>query len=249
MYGFEETTALVTGAGSGIGRATARRFAKEGARVLVADIDATSGRETVEQIEGKHGSATFHEVDTSRPDSIAALVEGILDEYGHLDYAINNAATGNRPSPIPEVDDDEWQRVIDVNQTGVWAGLKHEIPALLESDGGAIVNVASMAGLQASPGRSPYAASKHAVVGLTRTAAIEFAGDGIRVNAVCPTVVDTPALQSMTEAERQSVIENVPMGRAATPSEVANAIVWLCSDEASFITGQTMPIDGGETQQ
>jgi NAD(P)-dependent dehydrogenase (short-subunit alcohol dehydrogenase family) len=249
MYELSETVALVTGAGSGIGRATAERFADEGANVVVADIDAEGGRETVERIEESGGTATFVEVDAGRPASVAAMVEATLDEYGRLDYAVNNAATGTTPMSITEVTEDDWDRVVDVNQKGVWAGMKHELPALLDSGGGAIVNVASKAGIRASPGRTPYGASKHGVVGLTRTTALEFAGEGVRVNAVCPTIVDTPALRSMTDEEQRSVVSNVPMERAAEPSEVANAILWLCSDEASFVTGHALPIDGGETQQ
>ena len=249
MFDYTDSVVLVTGAGSGIGAATATRFATEGAHVIVADIDTEAGRETAKQINANHGSATFVEVDTSRPSSIATLVDATLEEHGRLDCAVNNAATGNQPTPITDIDEQAWNRVIDVNQTGVWAGMKYELPALRESGGGAIVNVASKAGIRGSPGRAPYGASKHAVVGLTRTAALEGAEDGVRVNAVCPTIVETPALRSMSEAERQAAIENVPMGRAAKPEEVANAIVWLCSDEASFITGQAIPIDGGETQQ
>nr|WP_223174769.1 SDR family NAD(P)-dependent oxidoreductase [Natrinema hispanicum] len=249
MFDYTDSVVLITGAGSGIGHATAQRFANEGAHVIVADIDTEAGQETAEQINTNHGSATFVEVDTSRPSSIAALIDATLEEHGRLDCAINNAATGNQPSPITDIDEEDWNQVIDVNQTGVWAGMKYELPALLESGGGAIVNVASKAGIRGSPGRAPYGASKHAVVGLTRTAALEVAGDGVRVNAVCPTIVDTPALRSMSEEEREAVIKNVPMERAATPEEVANVIVWLCSKEASFITGQAIPVDGGETQQ
>ncbi|WP_423746589.1 glucose 1-dehydrogenase [Haladaptatus sp. SPP-AMP-3] len=249
MYELSDTVALVTGAGSGIGRATAKRFANEGANVVIADIDIDSGRETVQQIEETGGTATFLEVDTGQPSSIATMVEATVEEYGRLDYAINNAATGNTPAPITDIEETEWDRIIDINQKGVWAGMKHELPVLLESGGGAIVNVASMAGIRGSPGRTPYGASKHGVIGLTRTTALEFASDGVRVNAVCPTIVETPALRSMTDEEQEAVTSNVPMGRPAEPGEVASAIVWLCSNEASFITGQALPIDGGETQQ
>ncbi|MFC3478224.1 SDR family NAD(P)-dependent oxidoreductase [Halobacterium litoreum] len=249
MYDFTDTIVLVTGAGSGIGRATAHRFAADGATVVVADIDTESGHETAGEIEDRGGDATFVEVDVSRPASIAALVNTTLNEHGRLDVAVNNAATGNRPAPITDIDEEEWHRVLDVNQTGVWAGMKHELPALFESGGGAIVNVASKAGIRGSPGRTPYGASKHGVVGLTRSAALEVADEAVRINAVCPTIVDTPALQSMTEREREQVVGNVPMGRPADPEEVANAIAWLSSDEASFVTGHALPVDGGETQQ
>ncbi|AQL41241.1 short chain dehydrogenase [Halorientalis sp. IM1011] len=249
MYELAENVALVTGAGSGIGRATARRFAREGATVVVADIDVDGGEETVSRIEDAGGTATFVKTDVGRPDSIESSVETVIEQYERLDYAINNAATGNEPAPITEIEETEWDRINDINQKGVWAGMREQIPAMEASGGGAIVNVASMAGIRGSPGRSPYSASKHGVVGLTKTGALEFADAGVRVNAVCPTIVDTPALRAMSEAEQQQVISNVPMGRPAQPEEVASAILWLCSDEASFITGQTIPIDGGESQQ
>ncbi|SEW34764.1 SDR family NAD(P)-dependent oxidoreductase [Halobacterium jilantaiense] len=249
-YDFENTVALVTGAGSGIGRATAKRFAADGATVVVADIDTKAGQETANQIEeDKDGEATFMEVDTSRSESVSALVGATLNKHGRLDYAVNNAAIGNTPAQVPEIDEDEWNRVLDVNQTGVWVGMKYELPAMYDSGGGAIVNVSSKAGIRGSPGRAPYAASKHGVVGLTRTAALETAARDVRVNAVCPTIVETTALESMSESERSSIIDEVPMKRAASPDEVASAIVWLCSDEASYITGHSLPVDGGETQK
>jgi NAD(P)-dependent dehydrogenase (short-subunit alcohol dehydrogenase family) len=249
MYELSETVALITGAGSGIGRATATRFAQEGATVVVADIDVEGGEGTVNRIEEAGGTATFIKTDVGRPDSIESTIDTILEQYGRLDYAVNNAATGNEPAPITEIEETEWDRVTDINQKGVWAGMKEQIPALQATDGGAIVNVASMAGIRGSPGRTPYSASKHGVVGLTKTAALELADADVRVNAVCPTIVDTPALRSMSEEEQQAVISKVPMGRPAQPEEVANVILWLCSGEASFITGQVIPVDGGESQQ
>jgi NAD(P)-dependent dehydrogenase (short-subunit alcohol dehydrogenase family) len=249
MYDFENTVAVITGSGSGIGRATAKRFATEGATVVVADIDTEAGEETVRQIKDDDGDAQFKRVDAGQSESIADLIDATVEQCGRLDYAVNNAAVGNTPAQLSEIDEAEWDRVLSINQTGVWAGMKHEIPAMSDSGGGAIVNVSSKAGVRGSPGRAPYAASKHGVVGLTRTAALETATDEIRVNAVCPTIVETAALESMSEAERESITDAVPMNRAASPEEVANAIVWLCSNEASFVTGQALPVDGGETQK
>ncbi|RLM43861.1 SDR family NAD(P)-dependent oxidoreductase [Haloarcula sp. Atlit-47R] len=249
MYEMEEAVALVTGAASGIGRETATRFAEEGASVVVADIDTNGGSETVTQIEDRGGTATFLETNVGRLESIQSTVEVTIDRYGQLDYVVNNAATGNEPAPITDIEEDEWDRINTVNQKGVWGGMKHQIPALQDSGGGAIVNVASLAGIRGSPGRTPYGASKHGIVGLTKSAALEFADQDVRVNAVCPTIVDTPALRSLSESEQDQIISKVPMQRPAQPEEVANAILWLCSDEASFITGQTIPVDGGESQQ
>lgn len=249
MEGISDSVALVTGAGSGIGRATAERFAEEGAAVLVADIDNEAGEETVSHIEDVGGNATFVKTDVSDPSDVSAMVERTIEEYGQLDIAVNNVAAGATPAPVTDITEEDWDRVTDISQKGVWLGLKHEIPSILDSDSGAIVNTASYAGIRGSPGRSPYSASKHGVVGLTRTVALEYAPENLRVNAVCPTIVETAALQSMSAEERDEVIGEVPMGRAGEPEEVASVIVWLCSDGASFVTGHTLPVDGGQTQQ
>lgn len=249
MNGISDGVALVAGAGSGIGRATATRFAAEGAAVVVVDVDDGAGNETVSQIEADGGEATFVHTDVSDAGEVETMVERTLETYDRLDFAVNNVAAGAPPAPVTDISEEEWDRVTTVAQKGVWLGLKCEIPAILESDGGAVVNTASYAGIRGSPGRSPYSASKHGVVGLTRTTALEFAGDGLRVNAVCPTIVDTPALRSMTAEERDEVTATVPMGRPADPTEVASAIVWLCSTDASFVTGHALPLDGGQSQQ
>jgi NAD(P)-dependent dehydrogenase (short-subunit alcohol dehydrogenase family) len=248
MNGISDSVALVTGAGSGIGRATAERFAREGASVLVTDIDTDAGEETVERIEDAGGDATFAEADVSDPSAVEAMVERAVEEYGSLDFAVNNAATGAAPAPVTDITEAEWDRVTEIAQKGTWLGLKHEVPAILDSGGGAIVNVASTAGIRASPGRTPYGASKHGVVGLTRTVGIEYAAENLRVNAVCPTIVETAALESMTPEEREAVVDDVPMDRPAEPAEIASAIVWLCSADASFVTAHALPVDGGETQ-
>jgi NAD(P)-dependent dehydrogenase (short-subunit alcohol dehydrogenase family) len=248
MSEFQDKVAIVTGAGSGIGREIAQTFAEEGTKVIVADVSVEAAQETVDQIEAVGGDAIVSKTDVSNPRDVEEMVGLAVDTYGRLDYAINNAGIGNTPAPITDIPVEEWDQVIDVNQKGVWLSMKYEIPEMLSSGGGAIVNTASTAGIAASPGRTPYGASKHAVVGLTRSVAQEFAEEGIRVNAICPTIIETPAIESMSEEERQSVISEVPMKRLGQPKEVADSVLWLCSEESSFVTGHAMPIDGGETQ-
>lgn len=249
MNGIDDGVALVTGAGAGIGRATAERFAREGASVVVSDIDADAGAETVERIESDGGTAAFVEADVSDADAVAAMVEFAVDEFGELDFAVNNVAAGTPAARTTDIDEDDWDRVIEIAQKGTWLGMKHEIPAILDGENdGAVVNVASVAGIEASPGRTPYATSKHGVVGLTRSAGVEYATEGVRVNAVCPAVVETAAIESLSPEERDQVTADVPMGRPAQPDEIASAIVWLCSDDASFVTAHALPVDGGETQ-
>lgn len=249
MKGINDRTSLVTGAGSGIGRATAERFADEGANVLVADIDRDSGKDVVQKIKNRGGEAEFVEVDVSDPSSVESMVERAIETYETLDFAVNNVAAGVDPAPVTDITETDWDRVTDIAQKGVWLGLKHEVPAILNAGGGVIVNTASLAGIRGSPGRTPYSASKHGVIGLTRSVALEYAEHDLRVNAVCPTIVKTAALESMSPEETDQVTAGVPMGRAAEPEEVASAIVWFCSDDASFITGQSLAVDGGETQQ
>jgi NAD(P)-dependent dehydrogenase (short-subunit alcohol dehydrogenase family) len=249
MNGVDDSIALVTGAGAGIGRATAERFAREGASVVVSDIDADAGAETVECIENESGTAAFVEADVSDPDAVEEMVEFAVDEFGGLDFAVNNVAAGAPAARTDDISEEDWDRVTAIAQKGTWLGMKHEIPAIIDGGGdGAVVNVASIAGIEASPGRTPYAASKHGVVGLTRSAGVEYATDGVRVNAVCPAVVETAAIESLSPEEREEVTADVPMDRPAQPDEIASAIVWLCSADASFVTAHALPVDGGETQ-
>lgn len=244
---FDGETALVTGAASGIGRETAKRFAVDGASVVVTDVDTDGGHETVELIEEAGGIATFVETDVSDPADVEAMVQAAVDTYGGLDVAVNNAGIEGETEPLADVSVDAWDRLIDVNLKGVWLSMKYELPELRADGGGAIVNTSSIAGLVAAGG-VPYVASKHGVVGLTRVAATQYADAGVRVNAVCPGVIDTPMVDRAGKDDPEAIEQFVgmqPLGRMGTAEEVANAIVWLCSDEASFITGNAYPVDGG----
>ncbi len=243
-------TALVTGGASGIGRATAILMAQEGARVVVSDMNEMGGTETVMQIEAAGGAAIFIRADVTKAAEVEALVYGAVAEYGRLDIAFNNAGIGGALSPIHQKSEAEWDQVVAVNLKGVWLSMKYEIPAILASGGGAIVNMASVAGLGGFRMGAAYSASKHGVIGLTRTAALELAKHNIRVNAVCPYFTDTPMVQTMIDAApmmKEATIAGSPMKRLGDVKETAAAVVWLASEQASYITGHAMPIDGGVT--
>ena len=250
----EGRISLVTGAGSGIGRATSLVMAREGATIVVSDINADSGEETLSAVKEAGGDGMFVHADVSRPDDVAALVGQVVSAYGRLDCAYNNAGIeGFMAGRLHEYPEDIWDRVIDINLKGVWLCLKHEIPQMLQQGSGAIVNTASGAGLVGSRQMSAYVASKHAVVGLTKAAALEYARDGIRVNAVCPGMIDTPMVQRLIggrDAEYEATIPvRQPIGRLGTPEEIAESVTWLCSDAASLVTGLAMAVDGGLTAQ
>jgi len=246
--------ALVTGGSSGIGRATALAFAREGAKLIIADRHADGGHQTVHMITEQGGEATFVQVDVSRAAEVAAMISTAVETYGRLDCAHNNAGIGSRPrAPLHECSEETWDRVLGVNLKGVWLCMKYEILQMLKQGGGTIVNTASIMGLVGSwSGTVAYNASKHGVVGLTKTAALEYARQNIRVNCVCPGYIHTPliedALTSNPELEAQ-IIARHPVGRMGRPEEIAAAVVWLCSDAASFVTGHTMTIDGGYVAQ
>ena len=252
MAQFTGRVALVTGGSSGIGRASALAFAKEGAQVMVSDIMAEAGQETAELITKAGGTASFTRANVSKASDVATLIATCVETYGRLDCAHNNAGIEGPGSPTVDYDEDSWDRVIAINLTGVWLCMKYQIPEMLKHGDGAIVNTSSAAGLLGFRGGSAYVASKHGVVGLTKTAALEYAKAGVRVNAVCPGAIDTPMMGRITghkphRAERMASSE--PIGRMGSPEEIAEAVVWLCSDAASFVTGHAMSVDGGLVAQ
>jgi NAD(P)-dependent dehydrogenase (short-subunit alcohol dehydrogenase family) len=247
---FSGKVALVTGGASGIGRACAQLFAREGASVVVSDVALEGGEQTVGLIEEDGGQASFVEADVSKASQVEALVGRTVETYGRLDYAFNNAGIeGPMATNTADYTEEDWDRVIAVNLKGVWLCMKHEIPQMLSQGAGSIVNNSSVEGLVGLQGTSAYAASKHGVVGLTKTAALEYAQSGIRVNAVCPGLIRTPMVErytggdAETEAQWAAIFE--PVGRMGSSEEVAEAVVWLCSEAASFVTGHAMAVDGG----
>ena len=250
MKRFEGKVALVTGAGSGIGRATAIAFAGENAKVVVADIAVADGEQTVRLIKESGGEAVFVKTDVSRESEVESLIKTTMDTYGRLDCAHNNAGINGDLDSVTTCTEENWDRVMNINVKGVWLCLKYEIPRMKKQGGGAIVNTSSTSGLVGAPGAPAYTASKHGVAGLTRTAALECAKTGIRVNAVCPGTCRTPFMQRLIDAGLEDYITGlVPVGRLGEPEETANTVLWLCSDEASFITGAMITVDGGLTAQ
>jgi len=244
--------ALVTGGGSGIGRATAQIFAREGAKVVVADVVVEGGEETVRLIKAAGGEAVFVQTDVAQAAAVETMVKKAVETYGRLDCAFNNAGIEGVIQPTVEYAEAHWDRVLAINLKGVWLCMKYEIQQMLKQGSGAIVNTASVAGLIGLPGFSAYVAAKHGVNGLTKTAALEYAKAGIRVNAVCPGVIHTPMLERAmrdTPGAEEQFIAMEPVGRMAAPEEVGEAVVWLCSDAASFVTGLPMAVDGGWVAQ
>ena len=244
---------LVTGGSTGIGKASSIAFAREGAKVVVSDVNVEGGEKTVRFIREARGEALFVKADVLLADEVEALVNKAVATYGRLDYAFNNAGiAGAIGASTHEYPEDSWERVIGINLKGVWLCMRYEIPQMLKQGGGAIVNTASIWGLVGAPGAAAYVASKHGVVGLTRAAALEYAPQGIRINAVDPGTIRTPILEpfvaAMPDFEAMMTARH-PIGRIGLPEEVAEAVVWLCSDAASFVVGQNLPVDGGYTSQ
>ena len=236
--------AIVTGGGSGIGRSAALLFAKKGAKVVIADIASPGGEETAAMVQTAGGDALFVRTDVSRSEQVQAMVARTIAAYGRLDYAFNNAGVFTGLIPLPEYTEEMWDKNININLKGVWLCMKYEIPHMLENGGGAIVNTSSIAGLVAFPAHYGYAASKFGVNGITKVAALEYAPAGVRVNAVCPAVIDTPMAAGLLEDAYKALH---PLGRFGKPEDVAATAVWLCSAEAGFITGQILGVDGGYT--
>ncbi len=248
LTGLEGKVGLVTGGTSGIGRETAVLFAKAGAKVVVAGRREAEGNETIELIRSAGGEGLFVKTDVSRAAEVEALVQRIVEGFGRLDVAFNNAGVEGVWVPIVRQSEEDFDRTIDINLKGVWLCLKYEIKQMLkQGGGGAIVNMSSVTGLEGSAGAAAYSASKHGVIGLTKSAALETAKNGIRVNAVCPAVVETAMGKRLFGAPpvHKQVLGYHPIGRFGRPAEIAEAVVWMCSDRASFMTGQSLVLDGG----
>lgn len=239
---------IVTGGTSGIGREAAVLFAKAGAKVVVAGRRETEGKETMDLVRGAGGEGLFVKTDVSRAAEVQELVRKTVEKFGRLDVAFNNAGIEGSWLPIVEQSEEDWDRTMDINLKGMWLCLKYEIQQMLkQGSGGAIVNMASVAGLIGFAGTATYSASKHGVLGLTKTAALETARSGIRINAVCPAVIETPMAERafVTPELKKFVLGFHPIGRFGKPVEIAEAVVWMCSDRASFMTGQSLVLDGG----
>jgi len=244
---------LVTGGSTGIGRATAKVLGREGAIVVIADVQDEEGANTVKMVADAGGQAEFHHVDVADYDAVHALVDTVVSNHGALDGAFNNAGIEGPSAKILKLDVADWERILRVNLTGVFVCMKCEIEQMVKQDrGGSIVSTASAAGLIGIPGAAGYNASKHGVVGLTKTVALEYATKNVRVNAVCPGFIDTPMLNRVTDASikiREQLIDAVPMRRVAQPSEIGEVVAWLMSEKSSYVTGVAMPVDGGWVAQ
>jgi len=251
MKEFEGKVALVTGGGSGIGRATALAFAREGAQVVIGNRNVQRGEETVAMIRKAGGEASFQRTDVLVTKDIEALVNHAVSKYGGLDLAFNNAGVEGDVAPITEQTEANYDAVMDVNVKGVWLSMKYEIPQMLKGGGGSIVNCSSVAGLIGFPNMAPYFASKHAVIGLTKVAALEWSAKGIRVNAVNPAVIDTEMVDRLAAAfgmkKEDGLVPLHPIGRLGRVEEIADAVLWLCSKKSSFVSGHSLVVDGGFT--
>lgn len=252
MAEFEGKVALITGGTSGIGTAVSEAFAKEGAKVVVTGRREDKGNEVVEKIKANGGEAIFVRTDIQKAENVKNMVEKTVETFGRLDFAVNNAGVEQYFKPLAEQSEDVYHLVMDTNVKGVWMSLKEEIPAMLETGGGAVVNISSIAGVVGMANGPIYVASKHAVIGLTKAIALEFAQQNVRVNAVLPAAIETPMIDRFTQGQEEAYkyFESLhPVGRVGKPEEVADACIWLCSDKSSFVTGSSIRVDGGFTAQ
>lgn len=247
-YNFTGKVVFVSGAASGIGQATALAFGQAGAWVAATDINEDGGLKTIHLIQQAGGEGIFFKCDMGKPDSIKDCLEKIVKSMGKIDCAFNNAGIEGESKNTMECSEENWQRTIDVNLRGVWLCMKHQIPIMLKNNSGSIVNCASIAGLVGFAGSPAYVASKHGVIGLTKTAALEFATKNIRVNAVCPGVIQTPMIDRLVKSNtkvHEDLMAQEPMGRFGAADEIASAVLWLCSEQSSFVTGHSLTVDGG----
>jgi NAD(P)-dependent dehydrogenase (short-subunit alcohol dehydrogenase family) len=245
---FSDKVVLITGGSFGIGQAAAIAFAQRGAKVIVADYIEDKEGHTMNEIKAAGTKGLFVKCDVSRASEVKAMIEKIIDTYGRLDYAFNNAGIEGSMSPTHECSEENWDKTIAINLKGVWLCMKYQISQMLKQGKGVIVNNASIAGLIGFPGLPAYVATKHGIVGLTKTAALENAKSGLRINAVCPGVIKTAMVDRIINNNKeieQQFISQEPIGRMGMPSEVADAVIWLCSDASSFVTGHSLPVDGG----
>lgn len=245
----KDKVAIVTGAASGLGKAIAQKFIENGVKVVVSDIDEEGGKKVAEELSKKEGDAFFIKTDTSKPEDCEALVKKTIEKFGKLHFAINNAGIGGEQAVTGEYPIGNFKKVIDINLNGVFYGMHFQLPEIVKSGGGAIVNMASILGSVGTPLSAAYVAAKHGVVGLTKTTALEYAQKGVRVNSVGPGYIETPLLDQLGDEQKKQLIQMHPIGRLGKPEEVANLVYWLCSEEASFVTGSYYLIDGGYTAQ